>query len=161
MAVFTALSRYVRIENIRVRNAATWAVVNLEVEHLAIRGIDVDSPLGPTHDGIDIVDGHDVLIENRTVNDRDARLVVATRDAVVGGPCTQPGEGARAWAPGRTLPLRAAGTSRPCALHLCVNWRCLSVRFQHCCGEPCTSKPADFSRGSPSWPFKFSVLGDP
>ena len=71
MAIFTALSTNVAIEGVRVRNAATWAVVNMEVEHLVIRGIDVDSPHGPTHDGIDVVDGHDVLIEDNTINAGD------------------------------------------------------------------------------------------
>ena len=81
MAIFTALSRHVRIEGISVRNAATWAVVNLEVEHLVIRGIAVDSPLGPTHDGIDVVDGHDVLIENCTVNTGDDAICLKSGSA--------------------------------------------------------------------------------
>ena len=71
MAIFTALSTNVSIEDVTVRNAATWAVVNLEVDHLVIRGITVDSPLGPTHDGIDVVDGHDVLIEDSTITSGD------------------------------------------------------------------------------------------
>ena len=71
MAIFTALSTNVSIEGVTVRDAATWAVVNLEVEHLVIRGITVDSPHGPTHDGIDVVDGHDVLIEDNTINAGD------------------------------------------------------------------------------------------
>jgi polygalacturonase len=71
MAIFTALSTNVAIEGVLVRNAATWAVVNLEVEHLVIRGVTVDSPLGPTHDGIDVVDGRDVLIEDATITAGD------------------------------------------------------------------------------------------
>ena len=71
MAIFTALSSNVAIEGVTVRNAATWAVVNLEVEHLLIRGITVDSPHGPTHDGIDVVDGRDVLIEDSTITSGD------------------------------------------------------------------------------------------
>jgi polygalacturonase len=71
MAIFTALSTHVQIENVTVRNAATWAVVNLEVEHLLIRGITVDSPHGPTHDGIDVVDGRDVLIADVTITAGD------------------------------------------------------------------------------------------
>ncbi len=71
MAIFTALSNHVAIEGVTVRNAATWGVVNMEVEHLVIRGITVDSPHGPTHDGIDVVDGHDVLIEDDTIDAGD------------------------------------------------------------------------------------------
>ncbi len=71
MAIFTALSTNVAIEGVTVRDAATWAVVNLEVEHLVIRGVTVDSPHGPTHDGIDVVDGRDVLIEDATITAGD------------------------------------------------------------------------------------------
>lgn len=71
MAIFTALSKDVAIEGVTVRDAGVWAVVNMQVEHLVIRGITVDSPHGPTHDGIDVVDGHDVLIEDNTINAGD------------------------------------------------------------------------------------------
>ena len=81
MAIFTALSSDVYIEGITVRNAATWAVVNLEVAHLVIRGITVDSALGPTHDGIDVVDGHDVLIEHNTINSGDDAICLKSGSA--------------------------------------------------------------------------------
>ncbi len=96
MAIFTALSSDVSIEGVTVRNAATWAVVNLEVRHLVIRGITVDSPHGPTHDGIDVVDGRDVLIEDNTITAGDdgiclksgsatgLRDVVARRNRILG-----------------------------------------------------------------------------
>jgi hypothetical protein len=71
MAIFTVLSKDVSIEGITVRDAAVWAVVNMQVEHLVVHGITVDSPHGPTHDGIDVVDGHDVLIEDNTINAGD------------------------------------------------------------------------------------------
>ena len=81
MAIFTALSTNVSIEGITVRNAATWAVVNLEVAHLVIRGITVDSPHGPTHDGIDVVDGHDVLIEDSTITAGDDGICLKSGSA--------------------------------------------------------------------------------
>ncbi len=81
MAIFTALSSNVAIEGVTVRNAATWAVVNLEVEHLVIRGITVDSPHGPTHDGIDVVDGRDVLIEDVTVTAGDDGICLKSGSA--------------------------------------------------------------------------------
>ena len=71
MAIFTVLSKDVAIEGVTVRDAGVWAVVNMNVEHLVIRGITVDSLHGPTHDGIDVVDGHDVLIEDNTINAGD------------------------------------------------------------------------------------------
>lgn len=82
MAIFTAMSSNVTIEGVRVRNAATWAVVNMAVEHLVIRGIDVDSPHGPTHDGIDVVDGHDVLIEDNTINAGDDGICLKSGSAL-------------------------------------------------------------------------------
>jgi hypothetical protein len=81
MAIFTALSTKVTIEGVTVRDAATWAVVNMAVEHLAIRGITVDSPHGPTHDGIDVVDGHDVLIEGNTINAGDDGICLKSGNA--------------------------------------------------------------------------------
>ena len=89
MAIFTAMSSDVSIAGITVRNAGTWAVVNMQVEHLVIRGITVDSPHGPTHDGIDVVDGHDVLIEDNTINAGDDGICLKSgsplglRDVVV------------------------------------------------------------------------------
>jgi hypothetical protein len=64
-------------------------VVNLAVANLVVRGITVDSPHGPTHDGIDVVDGHDVLIEDNTVNAGDDGICLKSgsplglRDVVV------------------------------------------------------------------------------
>ena len=81
MAIFTALSSDVAIEDITVRDAATWAVVNLEVARLVVRGITVDSPHGPTHDGIDVVDGHDVLIEDNTINAGDDGICLKSGSA--------------------------------------------------------------------------------
>lgn len=71
MAIFTTLSKNVTVDGITVKDAATWAVVNMEVEHLVIRGITVNTNLGPTHDGIDVVDGRDVLIEDVDVTSGD------------------------------------------------------------------------------------------
>jgi polygalacturonase len=81
MAVFTALSRRVSMADVTVRNAATWAVVHMEVTHLRISGITVDSQLGPTHDGIDVVDGADVLIEGCTVSSGDDAICLKSGSA--------------------------------------------------------------------------------
>jgi len=81
MAIFTALSNDVSITGVTVRHSATWGVVNLEVAHLAVRGITVDSPLGPTHDGIDVVDGHDVVIEDNTITAGDDGICLKSGSA--------------------------------------------------------------------------------
>ncbi len=82
MAVFTALSKKVSMHGVTVRNAGTWAVVHLEVNGLDITDITVDSPLGPTHDGIDVVDGHDVLIQGNTINSGDDGICLKSGSAV-------------------------------------------------------------------------------
>ncbi|HEX8793293.1 MAG TPA: glycosyl hydrolase family 28 protein [Polyangiaceae bacterium] len=71
MVVFTVLSSNVTIQDVTVKNGAVWAVVNMQVQHLLIDGITVDSNLGPTHDGIDVVDGNDVIVQNCTVASGD------------------------------------------------------------------------------------------
>jgi polygalacturonase len=71
MAVFLTLSHDVSIENVTVRNSAMWAVVNMEVDRLAIKNVTVDSTHGSTRDGIDIVDCHHVTIEDCTVKSGD------------------------------------------------------------------------------------------
>lgn len=81
MAIFTVLSRDVAIEDVTVRDAGVWAVVDMEVEHLVVRGITVDSPHGPTHDGIDVVDGRDVLIEGNTINAGDDGICLKSGSA--------------------------------------------------------------------------------
>jgi|JI10StandDraft_1071094.scaffolds.fasta_scaffold01314_26 hypothetical protein len=81
MAIFTALSRDVVVEGVTVKDAATWAVVHLEVRGLVVRGITVDTNLGPTHDGIDVVDGHDVLIEDVDVTSGDDSICLKSGSA--------------------------------------------------------------------------------
>jgi len=71
MAIFTVSSTNVTITDLTVRKAGVWAVVNMEVKHLHISGLHVDNDFGVTHDGIDVVDGQDVLIENCTIASGD------------------------------------------------------------------------------------------
>ena len=55
------------LSNVQVKNAAMWAVVLMETANSGIDGLNVNTPDGVTHDGIDIVDGHDISISNATV----------------------------------------------------------------------------------------------
>jgi hypothetical protein len=71
MVIFTVASSNVSIQGVTVKNGAVWAVVNMQVEHLTIDGITVDNDLGATHDGIDVVDGSDVLVQNCSVASGD------------------------------------------------------------------------------------------
>lgn len=81
MVVFTVLSTHVTIQDVTVKNGAVWAVVNMEAQHLTIRGITVDNQLGPTHDGIDVVDGDDVVVENCTVASGDDSICLKSGGA--------------------------------------------------------------------------------
>lgn len=81
MAIFTVLSTHVTIEDVTVRNAGVWAVVNMEVQHLDIDGIHVDNDIGATHDGIDVVDGEDVVVENSTVASGDDSICLKSGSA--------------------------------------------------------------------------------
>ncbi len=71
MAIFIALSQNLTIENLKVINAGMWSVVSFETDHVVMRSVTVHSPNGPTRDGIDIVDGHHVLIEDSTIFSED------------------------------------------------------------------------------------------
>ena len=64
IAVYTALSSNVTLENVTVLNAAMWAVVNLEDDGLHVDNVTVTSnyPGSRTRDGIDTVDSQNVLI---------------------------------------------------------------------------------------------------
>lgn len=81
MAIFVTASRDVTIDGLDVNDAATWAVVVMEVEDAVIRDLVVDSDMGPTHDGIDIVDGHDVLVEDVTITSGDDSICLKSGSA--------------------------------------------------------------------------------
>ena len=76
MAIYTALSQNVTIENIKVRDAAMWGVVNLEADNLTIRGVTIDTQLSGNRDGMDIVDCHHVLVENCTITSEDDSICI-------------------------------------------------------------------------------------
>lgn len=76
MAIYTALSTNVTIENVTVKNAAMWGIVNLEAENLTIRDVVVDSQLSGNRDGIDIVDCHHVLVDNVTITSEDDSICI-------------------------------------------------------------------------------------
>ena len=76
MAIYTALSSRVTIQNVKVKDAAMWGIVNLEADDLAIRNVVVDSPLSGNRDGIDVVDCHHVVIENVTITSEDDSICI-------------------------------------------------------------------------------------
>ncbi len=81
MAIFTVGSTRVTIQDLTVKNAGVWAVVNMEAQHLTIRALNVDNQLGATHDGIDVVDGNDVLVDGCTVASGDDSICLKSGSA--------------------------------------------------------------------------------
>lgn len=78
MAIFVAQSKNILIQDLRVEDAAMWAVVTMETDDVIIRGLNVHTPYLPNRDGIDIVDGHNILIENNTVYSQDDSICLKT-----------------------------------------------------------------------------------
>lgn len=76
--ILVAQSKNVVIQDLRVEDAAMWAVVTLETDDVVIRGLNIHTPYLPNRDGIDIVDGHNILIENNTVYSQDDSICLKT-----------------------------------------------------------------------------------
>jgi hypothetical protein len=81
MAIFTVLSTHVTIQDLTVKNAGVWGVVNMEAQHLTIARLNVDNNLGATHDGIDVVDGNDVTIDSCTIASGDDSICLKSGSA--------------------------------------------------------------------------------
>ncbi|MCA9675782.1 MAG: hypothetical protein KC464_12145, partial [Myxococcales bacterium] len=81
MAIFVTASTDVTIADLTVKDAATWAVVTMESSRQHLHDLTITTDLGPTHDGIDIVDGHDVLIEDVTVASGDDSICLKSGSA--------------------------------------------------------------------------------
>lgn len=77
-AILIAQSKHVIIQDLRVEDAAMWAVVTLETDDVVIRGLNIHTPYLPNRDGIDIVDGHNILIENNIVYSQDDSICLKT-----------------------------------------------------------------------------------
>jgi len=82
MVIYTAQCKNITIQDITVKNAAMWAVVNLEADTLSIKNITIDTPLSGNRDGIDIVDCHHVVIENATIRSEDDSICIKSGSAI-------------------------------------------------------------------------------
>jgi hypothetical protein len=70
LVVWTVLSSNVTFQNLYVRKGAVWSLVSMESDHVLFNNINLQSN-GITHDGIDIVDGSDITVENSAINAGD------------------------------------------------------------------------------------------
>lgn len=71
MAIFIVQSKGVVVENVQIKNSAMWTLVPFESDDVIIRGVKITSVVGANRDGIDIVDGHNLLIEDVEVTSQD------------------------------------------------------------------------------------------
>jgi hypothetical protein len=70
MLIWTVLSSDVTIRNLYLKKGAVWSLVTMETDHVRIDNVNVQSD-NITHDGIDVVDGTDVVVQNCAVTSGD------------------------------------------------------------------------------------------
>jgi Glycosyl hydrolases family 28 len=70
LLVWLALSSDVTIRDLYVRKGAVWSLVSMESDHVVFDNINLQSN-DITHDGIDIVDGTDITVQNSAINAGD------------------------------------------------------------------------------------------
>jgi polygalacturonase len=83
--VWAVLSDHVSVRNVYAMKGAVWGLVMMESDHVAIANVNVQST-GITHDGIDIVDGTDVVVDDVAVRSGDDAMCLKTgvRRGIVG-----------------------------------------------------------------------------
>lgn len=84
MAIFLVQTDGITLQNITVRNSAMWTVVPFESSNIIIRGVTVNSQTGHNLDGIDIVDGHHVLIESVDITSQDDAICLKSGSTDLG-----------------------------------------------------------------------------
>lgn len=70
MVFWAVRSNDVTVQNLYVQRGAVWSVVSMESVRVALRNLNVQSS-GITHDGLDVVDGADVTVEDCAVRSGD------------------------------------------------------------------------------------------
>lgn len=77
MLIWAVLSRDVAVRNLYLKKGAMWSLVSMESDQVRIDNINLQSD-GITHDGIDIVDGYDVVVQHAAVRSGDDAMCVKT-----------------------------------------------------------------------------------
>jgi polygalacturonase len=81
MAIFVVQSKDVTIQDLTVKDAAMWAVVNMETDDLEVRRLNVHTPFGGTRDGIDLVDCHHAVVEDCSIWSEDDSICLKSGTA--------------------------------------------------------------------------------
>jgi hypothetical protein len=70
LLIWSVLSQYVHVHNLYLTNGAVWGLVTMETDHVLLENLNVQSS-GITHDGIDLVDGTDLTVDECAVSSGD------------------------------------------------------------------------------------------
>jgi hypothetical protein len=70
MLVWAVGSDHLAVQNLYLRKGAVWSLVTMESDHVRIAHIDLQSN-GITHDGLDVVDGSDITVEDCAIDAGD------------------------------------------------------------------------------------------
>lgn len=77
MLIWAVLSDHVNVRNLYLKKGAMWSLVSMESDHVRISNINLQSD-NITHDGIDVVDGTDIIVENVAVRSGDDAMCLKT-----------------------------------------------------------------------------------
>ncbi|HZS41959.1 MAG TPA: glycosyl hydrolase family 28 protein [Polyangia bacterium] len=70
MIIWAVLSNHVTVQNLYLRKGAVWSLVSMESDQVLINNVNIQSD-GITHDGIDVVDGQNVTVQECAVRSGD------------------------------------------------------------------------------------------
>jgi len=99
--IWSVLSNNVAVQNLYLKKGAVWSLVSMESDQVLIANVNLQSN-DITHDGIDVVDGADLIVQNCQVRSGDDAMCLKTgvrrgidtmtiRDSVFGGDGTSGG----------------------------------------------------------------------
>lgn len=77
MLVWAVLSSRVTVQNLYLKKGAMWSLVSMESDEVLINNINLQSD-NITHDGIDIVDGKNIVVQNCAVRSGDDAMCLKT-----------------------------------------------------------------------------------
>jgi hypothetical protein len=75
--IWAVLSNNVIVQNLYLKKGAVWSLVSMESDQVLINNINLQSD-NITHDGIDIVDGEDITVQNCAVKSGDDAMCLKT-----------------------------------------------------------------------------------
>lgn len=67
---WSVLSNNLKVQNLYLKKGAVWSLVNMESDQVLVNNINLQSD-NITHDGIDVVDGTDITVQNCAVQSGD------------------------------------------------------------------------------------------